>query len=423
VNEHDLSGQGRPLEGVVVLDFSQFLAGPVAAMRLADLGARVIKVERPAGGDIGRQLAFAGRRADGDTVSFHAMNRNKEGVTADLKDAGDLARVRELITHADVLIQNFRPGVMERIGLDYASVRRINPRIVYGSATGYGDSGPWRDRPGQDLLAQSVAGLPWLSGGGESGPVPVGLAIADHLTSCHLAEGITALLVRQARTGAGGLVQTSLLEAMLDLQFELLSTHLNDATVTVQRGGAHAAHAFLPAPYGTYPTSDGYLALAMNPIDKIGRLLEDDELAALTDPQAWWDRQTEIEERLAARFATRSTDAWLAVLDAADVWCAPVLTLEQLVEHDGFAAVAMTQEVERDAAVTDDGRPLRLRTTRSPIRIDGERLTSGRPAPKLGQHNASVWAEFLGVADATSAPAPVPVPEPAVSVLPAGGAA
>ena len=193
----------RPLDGILVLDFSQFLAGPVAAMRLADLGARVIKIERPGGGDIGRQLAFAGRVADGDTISFHAMNRNKEGITADLKNGDDLRRVKELIAHADVLIQNFRPGVMERIGLDYESVRQINPGIIYGSASGYGDSGPWRDRPGQDLLAQSVSGLPWLSGGRDDGPVPVGLSIADHLTSCHLAQGITALLVRKARTGIG----------------------------------------------------------------------------------------------------------------------------------------------------------------------------------------------------------------------------
>src|SRR4051812_37778519 len=148
----------RPLEGILVLDFSQFLAGPVAAMRLADLGARVIKIERPQGGDIGRTLAFAGRMADGDTISFHAMNRNKEGITADLKNAADLAYVRQLVAKADVIIQNFRPGVMERIGLDYESVRKINPAIVYGSASGYGDDGPWKDRPGQDLLAQSVSG-------------------------------------------------------------------------------------------------------------------------------------------------------------------------------------------------------------------------------------------------------------------------
>ncbi|MET4783230.1 crotonobetainyl-CoA:carnitine CoA-transferase CaiB-like acyl-CoA transferase [Glaciihabitans sp. UYNi722] len=135
-----------------MLDFSQFLAGPVAAMRLADLGARVIKIERPQGGDIGRTLAFAGRTADGDTVSFHAMNRNKEGITADLKDPDDLAYVKRLVAKADVIIQNFRPGVMERIGLDYESVRKINPTIVYASASGYGDSGPWKDRPGHSVI-------------------------------------------------------------------------------------------------------------------------------------------------------------------------------------------------------------------------------------------------------------------------------
>jgi crotonobetainyl-CoA:carnitine CoA-transferase CaiB-like acyl-CoA transferase len=182
----------RPLDGVLVLDFSQFLAGPVAAMRLADLGARVIKIERPGTGDIGRTLAFAGRMADGDTISFHAMNRNKESITADLKVAADLDYVKQLVAKADVIIQNFRPGVMERIGLDYESVRAINPSIVYASATGYGDEGPWKNRPGQDLLAQSVSGLPWLNGSRDDGPVPVGLSIADHLLSCHIAQGATA---------------------------------------------------------------------------------------------------------------------------------------------------------------------------------------------------------------------------------------
>ena len=254
-----------PLSGVLVLDFSQFLAGPVAALRLADLGARVIKIERPSGGDIGRELAFAGLRVGGDTVSFQAMNRNKEGLAADLKDPGDLAFVKELIGQADVVIQNFRPGVMERLGLDYESVRVINPTIVYASASGYGEVGPWRDRPGQDLLAQSLTGMPWLNGAAGDGPVPVGLSIADHLLSCHLAQGVTALLVRRFRTGLGGLVNTSLLESMLDLQFELLSAHLNDPSISVHRSSEHSAHAFLPAPYGTYPTADGHIALAILP--------------------------------------------------------------------------------------------------------------------------------------------------------------
>jgi crotonobetainyl-CoA:carnitine CoA-transferase CaiB-like acyl-CoA transferase len=396
----------RPLEGILVLDFSQFLAGPVAAMRLADLGARVIKIERPQGGDIGRTLAFAGRTADGDTISFHAMNRNKEGITADLKNADDLDYIRRLVARADVIIQNFRPGVMERIGLDYESVRAINPGIVYGSATGYGDSGPWKDRPGQDLLAQAVSGLPWLSGSRDDGPVPVGVSIADHLMSCHIAQGVTALLVRRFRTGEGGHAQTSLLEAMLDLQFELLSTHLNDQTVTVERHGEHSAHAFLSAPYGTYPTSDGYIALAMNPVTKIGALLGLPELEALVDPLSWWDDQERIEQALAARFATADTDHWLTVLDAADVWCAPVLTLEQLVEHEGFAAIAMTQSVTRETTNLGEG-PVTLTTTRSPIRIDGHVLRSAVPAPLLGQHNRSVRDEFAptSVAPASAAQA------------------
>jgi crotonobetainyl-CoA:carnitine CoA-transferase CaiB-like acyl-CoA transferase len=390
----------RPLEGILVLDFSQFLAGPVAAMRLADLGARVIKIERPGIGDIGRTLAFAGKSADGDTISFHAMNRNKESVAADLKNPDDLAFVKHLVSRADVLIQNFRPGVMERIGLDYESVRELNPALVYASATGYGDTGPWKDRPGQDLLAQSVSGMPWLSGSRDDGPVPVGLSIADHLMSCHIAQGVTALLVRRFRTGRGGHVQTSLLEAMLDLQFELLSTHLNDASVTVERGGEHSAHAFLSAPYGTYPTSDGYLALAMNPVDRIGELLGIPELAAMTDPASWWDNEDAISELLAAHFALESTEHWLAILDPADVWCAPVLTLEQLVAHEGFAAIAMTQRITR--APLAEASPVTLTTTRSPLRIDGEPLTGSGPAPRLGEHTDAVRAEFAGFGEAAS---------------------
>jgi crotonobetainyl-CoA:carnitine CoA-transferase CaiB-like acyl-CoA transferase len=370
-----------PLDGVTVLDFSQFLAGPVAALRLADLGARVIKVERPRGGDLGRSLAFAGRFVQGDSMSFHAMNRNKESVTADLKDPDDLRRVKDLVRGADVLIQNFRPGVMERIGLDHESVRELNPALVYGSVSGYGDSGPLKDRPGQDLLAQSIAGLPWLNGSHDDPPVPVGLAVADHLASCHLAQGITALLVRRFRTGRGGLCQTSLFEALLDLQFELLTTRLNDPTVAVRRKGIRSAHAFLPAPYGIYPCKDGHLAIAMNPVPTIGRLLGLQELASMTDPSAWWERQEEIEELITERLRTGTRDEWLAVLDAEDVWCAPVLSLEELVAHDGFREIAMTQEIRREG--------LRLTTTRSPIRIDGRRLTNERPAPRLGEHDVA----------------------------------
>ena len=376
-----LDPEDLPLAGTVVLDFSQFLAGPVAALRLADLGARVIKVERPVTGEIGRTLAFAGRWADGDTLSFHAMNRNKEAVVADLKDPADLAHVRDLVDRADVLIQNFRPGVMERIGLDHHTVRRTNPGLVYASATGYGTDGPWAGRPGQDLLAQAVSGLPWVSATADR-PVPVGLAIADHLMSCHIAEGVTALLVRKARTGRGGLVETSLLEAMLDLQMELLTVRLNDASLAPGRG-PHSAHGYLGAPYGLYPTADGHLAIAMTPVDRLGALVGSAELAEMADANGWWRERSRIERLLAAVLVTRTTEHWLGVLDDADVWCAPVLGLDELVVHPGFAAVRMTQEVERPPLVA--GEPcLRLTTTRSPIRIDRQVLVSERAAPRLG---------------------------------------
>ena len=371
-----------PLDGILILDFSQFLAGPVAALRLADLGATVIKIERPVIGDIGRGLAFAGKYIDGESVSFHSMNRNKFGITADLKNADDLIKIKKLIDKADVIVQNFRPGVMKRIGLDYETVKKINPRLIYASVSGYGDSGPWKDRPGQDLLAQSVSGLPWLSGSSDSGPVPFGLSIADHLASCHLAEGITALLVRRARTGLGGLVETSLLESMLDLQFELLGARLNDPSVKVDRKGNFSAHAFLSAPYGIYPTSDGFLSIAMNPVDKLGKILDIPGLISLTEESDWWTQQELIETLLASKLASNTTEFWLTKLDAEDIWCAPLLSLDELLAHDGFRAIDMVQVIERGTT--------QIKTTRSPIRIDGQKLNSNKAAPRLGEDTEKI---------------------------------
>ena len=378
-----------PLNGILVLDFSQFLAGPVAAMRLGDLGARVIKVERPGTGDIGRTLAFAGLEKDGDTLSFHIMNRNKESYAADLKDSDGLKEVRELVKRADVIIQNFRPGVIERLGLGYEEVKKINPKIIYGSATGYGTEGPLKDRPGQDLLAQSLSGLPWLSGRAGDPPIPVGLALADIFTSTHLASGVIALLLRRERTGVGGVIETSLLESMLDLQFELISANLFDPNVVVNRGTGNSAHAFLPAPYGLYETSNGYLAIAMTPIPALGLLLDLD-LAEYEDPKSWWINQEVIMKKLSAKLEENSTEHWLAILDAADIWCAPVLTLSELVSHEGFTAIDMTQRTERTGR---DGSEISIPTTRSPIRIDGKTIKHSKGAPHVGEDTEKIRKE------------------------------
>ena len=377
----------RPLAGLLVLDMSQFLSGPSAALRLADLGANVIKIERPQQGDLCRQLYISNLELDGDSTLFHTINRNKRSYAADLKNPDDLARVRKLIERADVLIQNFRPGVMEGIGLDYEKVRKINPRLVYGVITGYGTQGPWVKLPGQDLLVQSRSGLVWLNGDASQGPVPFGLAVADMLAGAHLVQGLLACLVRRGITGEGGLAEVSLLESTLDFQFEVLTTHLNDGRRSPSRSTVNNAHAYLGAPYGIYKSADGYLALAMGSVTRLGELLECEALAAFAEPRSWFEQRDEIKQVLVAHIATRPTADWLARLEPADYWCAPVMDWNVLIEHDGFKVLDFLQDVVRDNGAT-------MVTTRCPIRVDGLALKASRGSPTVGEHNAAIDAEF-----------------------------
>jgi CoA:oxalate CoA-transferase len=377
----------RPLAGLLVLDFAQFLAGPWAATRLADLGARVIKIERPGTGDIGRQLYISNLALDGDSTLFHSINRNKLSYAADLKNPADLAKVKQLIARADVLIQNFRPGVMDRIGLGAAACAELNPRLVYGIVTGYGTRGPWVEKPGQDLLAQSLSGLVHLNGNADQPPLPFGLSVADLTASAHLVQGILAALVRRGVTGKGGLVEVSLLESVLDLQFEVTTTFLNDGGREPLRSRVNNGHAYLGAPYGVYATADGFLALAMGSIVKLGELLELPPLARFADPKTWFTQRDEIKQLLADHLKTQPTRHWLARLEPADYWCAEVLSWPKLWQSEAFRALDFVQEVARDDGPT-------LRTTRCPITIDGERYTSPRGAPRVGQHTQQIQTEF-----------------------------
>ena len=193
-----MQDDARPLlAGLTVVDMSQFLSGPFCSLRLLDLGARVIKIERPDGGDLSRRLYLSDTEVGGDSTLFHAINRGKESLGIDLKNPDDLAFLRKLLAEADVMIQNFRPGVIERLGLDYDAVKAINPRIVYASISGYGEEGPWVMRPGQDLLAQARSGVMWLNGDEDQGPVPLGLSIADMLAGANTCQAILAALVRR----------------------------------------------------------------------------------------------------------------------------------------------------------------------------------------------------------------------------------
>src|SRR5205823_2910937 len=274
---------------------------------------------------------------DGDSTLFHSINRNKESFAANLKDARELDHVRKLILKADVMIQNFRPGVMEKLGLDYESVRKINPRLVYASITGYGSEGPWAGKPGQDLLAQSLAGLAWLSGDGgkDAPPVPMGLAVADMFAGHFLAQGILACLVRRGISGQGGLVETSLLESLIDFQFEVLTTHLNDGGKPPERSAIGNGHAYLGAPYGVYQTADGWLAIAMNPLDKLADLLDLPTLRNVTRADTF-ARRDPLKRILADHLRTKPTSHWLGILEPADLWCSEILDWPSLLKHEAF---------------------------------------------------------------------------------------
>jgi crotonobetainyl-CoA:carnitine CoA-transferase CaiB-like acyl-CoA transferase len=375
------------LDGLLVLDFSQFMAGPGATLRLADLGARVIKIERPGSGDSARQLYCSRLHFDGASTLFHTVNRNKQSFSVDLKDPKNVARIRKLIARADVMVENFRPGVMTRLGLDYKSVAPLNPKLIYASVTGYGQQGPWRELPGQDLLVQSRSGLVWLSGNACDPPIPFGLAVADMFAAQHLVQGILACLIRRGISGRGGHVEVSLLESVLDLQFEVITTHLNDGGQLPARGHANSAHAYLAAPYGLYQTADGYLAIAMNPVPRLGELLDLPELTRYIDSDSWFEHRDRIRDVLAQRLRTKPTRAWLDILEPADIWCAEVMNWRELVASDAFKALRVTQHISRDGGA-------RLLTTRCPIRIDGEILTSATPAPRIGEHGSAIATEF-----------------------------
>lgn len=377
-----------PLDGLVVLDFAQYLAGPSAALRMSDLGARVVKVERPGTGDGCRVLELRGQTLAGDSLLFHTINRGKASVTADLDDPADFQGLVDLMPQIDVLLHSFRPGALERRGLGYRHVREMNPRLVYGEVSGFGDSGPWAADPGQDLLVQARSGLTWTSGRAGDPPTPTSLSVIDTLAGAQLVQGVLACLVRRAVTGVGGLVQVSLLEAAMDLQFEVFTAFLNGGGVP-ERSALSAAHPYNAAPYGVYATADGWLALAMGPLARVGELTGLDHLEETGAASPWAERRDLVKRRLSDRLPSRTTRAWLDALSPAGVWCAEVLDWPALV------AAGALQSLDLLVEAGDTGRG--FRTTGCPIRIDGHRTTAAGAGPRLGElGSASWWASQPG---------------------------
>jgi crotonobetainyl-CoA:carnitine CoA-transferase CaiB-like acyl-CoA transferase len=342
------------LAGIRVLDFTERMQGPYGTQMLSDLGAEIIKVERvqsltPDGRPDERYGSNGqyGRTEEDSTfypAGFLAANRNKKSVTIDLKSPEGKEVVRRLVEKVDVVYENFRPGVMERLGIGYDDCRAINPSIIYASASGYGPDGPYARKPGQDVLAQAVGGFGAINASGDGRPTAVGMSITDVMGGMNGAFAVLAALFHRERTGEGQRVGVCLLDSAIAAQSEQAVHFLNTQVGEPDRGTPMHAHPYIPPPYGFYATKDGYLALSSGrQIPQLARILDAPELLD-SRFEGYWGRarnRVEMEELIEARLRTRTSAEWLEVMEAEDLFVAPVKTFAETftdpqVVHNGM---------------------------------------------------------------------------------------
>ncbi len=326
------------LDGVTVVSFNHFMLGPLAAQHLGDLGADVIMIE-PVAGAFQRHWAGANTTVGGESVCFLCANRNKRSIALDLKSQAGKEIALALMKRADVVMENFRPGIMDKLGLGWEIARELNPKLIYASASGWGSSGPYATRPGQDLLIQARSGLMKISGTENMPATPVGVSAADHHGGMIYSAAILAALVRQGRTGEGARVEVDLMSAALDLQQESIVAHTNGDRNRSLRAPDHVAGWHYPAPYGFYRTKDGEMVISLCAYDALAKALDCPELAGMTDEDGWAKRE-EITALVQKALETDSTKAWCARLDEHLIWNAPVQDYEDVlndpqIQHNG----------------------------------------------------------------------------------------
>ena len=379
-----------PLDGIRVLDLTRVLAGPYCTMFLGDLGAEVVKVEQPGIGDDTRGWGppFTG----GESAYFLCVNRNKKSITVDLKSKEGVALLRRLAERADVLIENFRPGAMERLGLGEKELRGINPKLIYASLSGFGADGPMSDAPGYDLIVQAWGGLMSITGPADGEPSKVGVAIIDLVAGLMLGNSIAAALFAREKLGVGQKIDTSLLEAEVACLINVGSNYLVAGNIPRRWGNAHPSI----VPYQSFKTADGYLVIGVASEGIWRRFCQAIGRAEWAEDSRFEKNSNRVENRsllvglLAEIFLSRSTDEWRQLLNSAEVPCAPVQTVDQVFKAPQVLHREMLVEVEHPTAgtVRMAGVPVKFSVTPASVRI---------PPPLLGQHTEEVLKSWLGM--------------------------
>jgi crotonobetainyl-CoA:carnitine CoA-transferase CaiB-like acyl-CoA transferase len=372
------------LSGYKVLDCSIAMAGPFAAQRLGDLGADVVKVE-PVTGEWQRHVSAGGAQGNRINVSFLSLNRNKRSLAVDLKSPQGKALLMDLVKTSDVFLQNYRPGVAKRLGVDYETLSQINPKLVYVSMSGYGEDGPYVDRPGQDLILQGMSGAMLSAGREGEPPTAAGQYLVDAIAAYNAFEGVLAALLHRERTGEGQLVQVNMLDAIATIQMQELSVFTIGGKPQKRSAEPHA-HVYIRAPYGAFATSDGYIIVAFPPLKKLGEVIGEESFLAMDDEADSWSRRDEIFAKTRERLKMKTSAEWLALMRAADIWCGPVYGYEDLindpqVKHNG---TFIEYDHPTEGRIKAPGFPIRF--SKTPSRVE-------RGAPLTGQHTREVLTE------------------------------
>lgn len=374
------------LDGITVVDFSQLVQGPLATQFLGDMGADVIKIEAPGGEWMRQSWSMANAYEDGVNLSFLTANRNKRSVELDIKDDEQLEVLYDIIADADVFVENLRPGVVDRLGLGYEDLSEINPEVVYCSASGYGEEGPYADRPGQDLIIQGVSGLAYLNGRADDPPTPVGLPLNDFYSAAMMAFAIVSALYHRELTGEGQHIKGDLLSASVHLQSMEIDTYLNTGELP-ERSATGISHPYYQAPFGVYETADGYMTLSLTKPAIVGEVLDVEEIQDVDTWEEAYQRRDEIKPLIEEVLRQESTDHWIDKLVENDVWGGPVQTMDEVVDDPQVAVNDMIQTVEHEelGEIQLTGVPFRMTETPPAVRD---------APPALGNATGDVLREY-----------------------------